>query len=121
MKTTLLLLLLLSSIGAFAATLTWTHESIGQPATFTVPNPKGGTMVITNLPVTFYVYRSLDLTNWTIIATVPKTNTAVVPTPTTKAFFAVTASNSYAGETVFSPVAVADEITPAAATKITKQ
>ena len=121
MKTALLLLLLLGSIGAFAATLTWTHASIGQPETFTVPSPKGGTLTVTNLPVTFYVYRSLNLSNWTIVAAVPKTNTVVVPTPTVRAFYFVTASNEYSGESILvSPVAVADKITPVADTKITQ-
>src|SRR3990172_5948140 len=124
MKPAALLLLLLGSIGAFAATLVWVHPSIGQPATFTMTSPRGQIVTVTNLVVTFYVYRTTEVTNsnWTIITNVVQTNTVWVPSPSVKAFYMVSASNSYSGETpFFSPVGVANRIVPATETQITEK
>lgn len=96
--------------------LTWTHHTLSQPFSVTVPDPRGGpNLVVTNLPTTFWVYRSFDLATWTITGSVVQTNKAIYTHTNAPAtiYFAVTASNSFAGETFFSPIGVGAYLAPA--------
>lgn len=95
-------------------TFEWQHHTLNEDGSQTleqtVPDPKGGpSLKVTYQPTTFTIYESHDLANWKPIGQVTGTNRfnytyAQAPT---QVFFACTASNSFNGETSFSPIAAA--------------
>lgn len=85
--------------------VSWYYDPAQLAATHTLTDLTTGQIaIVTNAPITFFVWRTFDLTNWVCVTNVVNQTNAVIPFVNQWADYAVSASNSCC-TSVFSNVA----------------